>query len=126
MKLAPTIVILGSLLTAGSLHAKWSRIPIIKEKPINVISGPTSTATIDSSSGFGRADSLLSGDVTAPSTVSAGKSFVLINLGKPVLISTSAFVNDGLEGRVTLSASADKNGWAVLEEKIISASDRSV
>lgn len=126
MKLAPTIVLLGSLLTAGSIQAKWSRIPIIKEKPINTISGPASNASLDSSSGFGQADSILSSELTASSTVSAGKSFVLINLGKPVLISSSSFVNDGIEGRATLSASADKNGWAVLEEKVFSAADRTV
>ena len=126
MKLAPTIVILGSLLTAGSIQAKWSRIPIIKEKPVNAISGPGSNASLDSSSGIGRADSILSSDITASSTVSAGKSFLLINLGKPVLISSSSFVNDGIEGRATLSASADKNGWAVLEEKVFSAADRTV
>lgn len=127
MKLAPTIVILGSLLTAGSIHAKWSRIPIVKERPVDIaINGPHSTASLDSSSGFGQADAVLSDDITAPATVSAGKSFVVINLGKPVLISQSSFVNDGIEGRATLSASADKNGWAVLEEKVFSAADRTV
>ena len=126
MKLAPTIVILGSLLTAGSIQAKWSRIPIIKEKPVNAITGPASKATLDSSAGFGQVDSIFSSDITANSSVSAGKSFVLINLGKPVLISSSSFVNDGIEGRATLSASADKNGWAVLEEKVFSAADRNV
>ena len=126
MKLAPTIIILGSLLTAGSVHAKWSRIPIIKEKPVNVINSPASNASLDSSSGIGHVDSLLSSDITASSTVSAGKSFVLFNLGKPILISSSSFVNDGIEGRATLSASADKNGWAVLEEKVFSAADRTV
>jgi len=126
MKLAPTIIILGSLLTAGSLQAKWSRIPIIKEKPVNTIGGPGSNATLDSSAGFGHADSILSSDIIASSTVSAGKSFVLVNLGKPVLISSSSFVNDGVEGRATLSASADKNGWAVLEEKVFSTADRTV
>lgn len=126
MKLAPTIVLLGSLLTAGSIQAKWSRIPIIKEKPVNTITGPASNASLDSSSGFGHVDSIFSSDLTASSTVSAGKSFVLINLGKPVLISSSSFVNDGIEGRATLSASADKSGWAVLEEKVFSAADRTV
>ncbi|MDI1314247.1 hypothetical protein [Prosthecobacter sp.] len=126
MKLAPTIVLLGSLLTAGSIQAKWSRIPIIKEKPVNTITGPASNASLDSSSGFGHVDSIFSSDITASSTVSAGKSFVLINLGKPVLISSSSFVNDGIEGRATLSASADKSGWAVLEEKVFSAADRTV
>ncbi|MDZ4405332.1 hypothetical protein [Prosthecobacter sp.] len=127
MKLASTIAILGSLLTAGSIHAKWSRIPIIKERPVDIaISGPHSNASLDSSSGFGQADAVLSDDITAPATVSAGKSFVVINLGKPVLISQSSFVNDGIEGRATLSASADKKGWAVLEEKVFSAADRTV
>lgn len=127
MKLSPTIVLLGSLLTAGSIHAKWSRIPIIKERPVDIaISGTHSSATLDSSSGFGQVDAILSDDITAPATVSAGKSFVIISLGKPVLISQSSFVNDGIEGRATLSASADKNGWAVLEEKVFSAADRTV
>jgi hypothetical protein len=126
MKLAPTIVILSSLLAAGSIHAKWSRIPIIKEKPVNTLSGPASNASIDSSSGFGHVDAIISSDITASSTVSAGKNFVLFNMGKPVLISSSSFVNDGIEGRATLSASADKNGWAVLEERVFSAADRTV
>lgn len=127
MKLAPTIVILGSLLTAGSIHAKWSRIPIVKERPVDIaVKGAHSNASLDSSSGFGQVDAILTDDITAPATVSAGKSFVVINLGKPVLISQSSFVNDGIEGRATLSASADKNGWAVLEEKVFSAADRTV
>lgn len=90
------------------------------------VSGPHSNASLDSSSGFGKVDSLLSDDITAAATVSAGKSFVVINLGKPVLISQSSFTNDGIEGRAVLSASADKNGWAVLEEKVFSAADRNV
>jgi len=126
MKLAPTIAILGSLLTVGSLHAKWSRIPTVMEKPVNTISGLASNATLDSSAGFGQVDALLSSDITANANVSSGKSFVVINLGKPVMIARSSFVSDGIEGRATLSASADKSGWAVLEERIITAADRNV
>ena len=126
MKLAPTIIILSSLLTAGTIHAKWSRIPIIKEKPVNAIAGIMSEASLDSSSGVGHADSIFSTDITSATTVSPGKSFVVVKLGKPVLISSSTFVNDGIEGKATLSASADKNGWAVLAEKVFSAADRDV
>lgn len=127
MKLVSTITLLASLLAATSLHAKWSRIPIMKEKPVDIAtSAPGSVATLDSSSGFGKVDSILSDDITAAATVSAGKSFVIINLGKPVLISQSSFVNDGIEGRATVSGSADKQGWAVLEEKVFSAADRTV
>ncbi len=127
MKLTTSIFLVSSLLATGSLHAKWSRIPIIKEKPVDIAtSGPHSSASLDSSAGFGQVDALLTDDITASATVSAGKSFVIINLGKPVLISQSSFTNDGIEGRAILSASADKNGWAVLEEKVFSAADRSV
>lgn len=127
MKLVSNITLLASLLAATSLHAKWSRIPIMKEKPVDIAtSAPGSVATLDSSSGFGKVDSILSDDITSAATVSAGKSFVIINLGKPVLISQSSFVNDGIEGRATVSGSADKQGWAVLEEKVFSAADRTV
>jgi hypothetical protein len=127
MKLVSTTALLVSLLAATSLQAKWSRIPIMKEKPVDIATtAPGSVASLDSSSGFGKVDSLLSDDITAAATVSAGKSFAIINLGKPVLISQSSFVNDGIEGRATLSASADKQGWAVLEEKVFSAADRTV
>jgi hypothetical protein len=60
MKSASTLAILASLLAVSSLHAKWSRIPIMQEKPVNVaVKGPHSAATIDSSSGIGQVDNLL-------------------------------------------------------------------
>lgn len=127
MKPAPTLALLASLLAVSSVQAKWSRVPIIKEKPVDIaVAGGHSSASMDSSSGFGQVDALLTDDITKPATVSAGKSFAVINLGKPVLISQSSFTNDGLEGKAILSASADKSGWAVLEEKVFSAADRTV
>ncbi len=127
MKPASTIALLASLLAVSSVQAKWSRVPIIKEKPVDIaVAGAHSKASLESSSGFGQVDALLTDDITKPATVSAGKSFAVINLGKPVLISQSSFTNDGIEGRATLSASADKTGWAVLEEKVFSAADRTV
>lgn len=127
MKPASTLALLASLLAVSSVQAKWSRIPIIKEKPVDIaVAGGHSSASLDSSSGFGQVDALLTDDITKAATVSAGPSFAVINLGKPVLISQSSFTNDGLEGKAVLSASADKTGWAVLEEKVFSAADRTV
>lgn len=127
MKPASTLALLASLLAVSPVQAKWSRIPIIKEKPVDIaVAGGHSRASLESSSGFGQVDALLTDDITKAATVSAGKSFAVINLGKPVLISQSSFTNDGIEGKATLSASADKNGWAVLEEKVFSAADRTV
>lgn len=128
MKLASTSIILASLLATSSLHAKWGRIPVMQQKPVNIAAkGPHSTVTIDSSAGIGQVDNLInSADVTAAASFAAGKSFFIINFGKPVMVSNSSIVNDGIEGKVALSASADKNGWAVLEEKVFSAADREI
>lgn len=90
------------------------------------VKGAYSSASLDGSSGFGQVDALLTDDISKAASVSSGRSFAVINLGKPVLISQSSFINDGIEGKATLSASADKNGWAVLEEKVFSAADRTV
>lgn len=127
MKPASTLALLASLLAVSTAQAKWSRVPIIKEKPVDIaVAGGHSSASLDSSAGFGQVDALLTDDITKAATVSAGQSFAVINLGKPVLISQSSFTNDGIEGKATLSASADKSGWAVLEEKVFSAADRTV
>lgn len=127
MKPASTLALLASLLAVSSVQAKWSRVPIIKEKPVDIaVAGGHSSASLESSSGFGQVDALLTDDITKAATVSSGQSFAVINLGKPVLISQSSFTNDGIEGKATLSASADKSGWAVLEEKVFSAADRTV
>jgi hypothetical protein len=127
MKHISNLILLTALLSATSAEAKWSRIPIIKERPVDIaVAGGYSSASLDSSSGFGQVDALLTDDITKAATVSAGRSFAVINLGKPVLISQSSFVNDGIEGKATISASADKSGWAVLEEKVFSAADRTV
>jgi len=128
MKHTSNLILLAALFSASSLEAKWSRIPILKERPVNVaVQGPHSSASIDSSSGIGQVDNLLSqDDVTAASTIGAGKAFFIINFGKPLMVSSSSMTSDGIEGKISLSASADKTGWAVLEEKVVSAADRTI
>ncbi|WP_395716037.1 hypothetical protein [Prosthecobacter sp.] len=128
MKLASTLIILTSLMVTSSLQAKWGRVPVMQQKPVNIAAkGPHSSVSIDSSSGIGQVDNLINAaDVTSAASLSAGKSFFIINFGKPVMVSNSSLVNDGVEGKVALSASADKNGWAVLEEKVFSAADREI
>jgi hypothetical protein len=128
MKLASTLIILTSLMVTPSLQAKWGRIPVMQTKPVNIaVKGPHSPVSIDSSSGVGQVDNLINGvDVTASASVAVGKSYFILSFGKPVMVSNSSIVNDGVEGKITLSASADKNGWAVLEEKVVSAADREI
>jgi len=125
MKNAASIVTLACLVAVSSTQAKWSRVPVMQEKPVNLVLGGTaSPISIDTSTGIGQVDNLLGSDVVGAATLAAGKSFFVISLGKPVMVSTSSFSNDGIEGRIVLSASADKAGWATLEEKVVSAADR--
>lgn len=127
MKPTLPILLVAGLLTANVAEAKWQRLPTLKDRPLeNGAKGMISTATLESTSGIGRSQALLSMDVTEGCTVAAGNSNAIINLGKPILISRSSFVNDGVEGRATLSGSADKKTWATLDEKVFTASDREI
>ena len=122
----PTTLILA-LALATTAQAKWQRFPTVDKRPVELgIKGLSSDTKLESSSGIGRASALLSADVIDAADVAAGKSNAVINLGKSTMVSRGSFTNDGLEGRATLSGSADKKGWAVLDEKVFTSSDREI
>lgn len=127
MKPTYSFIFLISLLSAGIAEAKWQRLPTLADRPVEIGSkGVVSKATLDSTTGIGKSESLLSDDPTAASTIAAGNSSAIINLGRTVLLTRSSFTNDGIEGRATLSGSADKKSWATLDEKVFTGSDREV
>ena len=122
----PTTLILA-LALATTAQAKWQRFPTVDKRPVEIgIKGLSADSKLESSTGIGRASSLLSADVVDSADVSAGKSNAVISLGKSLMLSRGSFTNDGLEGRATLSGSADKKGWAVLDEKVFTSSDREI
>lgn len=122
----PTTLILA-LALATTVQAKWQRFPTVDKRPVELgIKGLSADSKLESSSGIGRASALLSADVVDSADVAAGKSNAVINLGKSTMVSRGSFTNDGLEGRATLSGSADKKGWAVLDEKVFTSSDREI
>ncbi len=127
MKHQTLLALYIGLAAAAPLNAKWQRIPTSGSKPLPIAArGMQSQGSLISSSGFGKAESLLSDDNTDPVSVSAGNSSAVISLGKPTMLSRSSFTSDGIEGRATLSASGDNKGWAVLDEKVFTASDRDI
>jgi hypothetical protein len=127
MKPTYSFIFLISLLSAGLAEAKWQRSPTLADRPVEIgMKGVASKATLDATSGIGKSESLLSDDPIAESTVAAGNSSAVINLGRTVLLTRSSFTNDGIEGRATLSGSADKKAWATLDEKVFTGSDREV
>ena len=121
------LALLLGLASASSLHAKWQRLPTLADKPLESgMKGIGSDASITSSNGFGRVQSLLSQDPTDHVDLSPGNSSAVVSFGKPTMINRSTFTNDGIEGRATLSASSDQKGWAVLDEKVFTSSDRDI
>jgi len=109
------------------VNAKWQRIPTNQDRPIPVGGkGLRSEASILNSSGIGKAESLLSIDPADTVSIAAGNSSVVISFKNPTVVNRTSFVNDGIEGRATLSGSADNKGWAALDEKVFTASDREI
>jgi hypothetical protein len=127
MKHQTLLALYIGLVAAAPLNAKWQRLPSLADKPLESgIKGLDSQATITGSAGFGRANSLLSDDPTDHVDIAAGNSNAVINFGTPTMINRSGFANDGIEGRATLSGSSDQKGWAVLDEKVFTSSDRDI
>jgi len=121
------LALLLGLASAPSLHAKWQRVPTSENKPIEIgATGMRSQGSIVSSTGLGKAESLLSVDKTDPVSVAAGNSNAVISLGTLTMLNRSSFTSDGIEGRATLSASADNKSWAVLDEKVFTSADRDI
>jgi hypothetical protein len=127
MKHQTLLALYIGLAAAAPLNAKWQRLPTLADKPLESgIKGLASNATIVGSEGLGRANSLLSDDPTDHVDIAAGNSNAVINFGTPTMINRSGFANDGIEGRATLSGSSDQKGWAVLDEKVFTSSDRDI
>ena len=118
--------ILG-LASAAPLNAKWQRIATPADRPVPVGGkGLLSEATIQSSTGIGKADLLLSNDPADSVIIPVGKSQAVITFKNPTVLNRSSFVSDGIEGRAILTGSIDQKNWAALDEKVFSASDREV
>ncbi|MBL9133748.1 MAG: hypothetical protein JNG86_21235 [Verrucomicrobiaceae bacterium] len=127
MKPTPILVLLAGLAAVSSVEAKWQRVPLAETRPVSMTAGSLqSGASIESSNGIGQVQSLLSSDVTKHADVAAGNSSAVVKFAKLVMVNKSLFISDGIEGRATLSGSADNKSWAVLDEKVFTSSDREV
>ncbi len=127
MKHHTLLALILGLASAAPLNAKWQRVPVAEDKSLPVGGrNMDSQASLVSSAGLGKAEALLSVDPTDSVSVNAGNSNAVISFKKAVMVNRSSFTNDGIEGRATLSGSADNKGWAVLDEKVLTSSDRDV
>lgn len=122
-----------TLLTAISIalavpvsQAAWQRLGGLEKRPIDTASTSLPGVRIASSNGLAQPENLISDDLNSRSTAGAGVSDVVVNLGRQLATDITTFLNDGAEGSVTVSASADQRAWAVLAKSVFTSADTSV
>jgi hypothetical protein len=126
MKTASIALLLATAGLISDAAAAWPRLPSAGSQPVDLASKAIPGTVIKSSQGIGEPQSFLSTDPVAGATVPVGASEVVISLAKQYVVNTARFLNDGMEGKVTVSGSPDAANWTGLGQVEISAADRSV
>ena len=125
MKKAPIYALLVSACLISVTLAKWSRIPSAETTSVELNLGYVGT-TVDSSSGLSPSSGLITGDITKPINVAAGKSEAVIKFAKQSMVKSASFVSSGLEGKVDASVSADGKSWSQIATSVFSPADQQV
>ena len=107
-------------------QAAWQRLGGVEKRPVDTASASLPGVRIASSHGLAQPENLISDDITSRSTAGAGASDVVINLGRQLVTDITSLLNDGAEGSVTVSGSADQRAWAVLAKSVFTSADTSV
>lgn len=126
MKTASLALLLATVGIASNAAAAWPRLPSSGSQPVDLASNAIPGTVVSGSQGIGQPQTLLASDPVAGATVPVGASEVVISLAKQYTIDTTRFLNDGAEGKVTISGSADNAKWTSLGQASFTASDRSV
>lgn len=116
------------LLTLGAIAfaaAKWSRVPGVDKRPVNM-SLVTAGTTVSGSKGIAQSSGFILGDPLRPITLQSGKSEAVIKLVKQSFVEKASFVSDGLEGRVSAAMSTDGKAWKNPVSTVFTPTDRLV
>jgi hypothetical protein len=125
MNKAPICVLLASTCLLTVSVAKWSRIPGVDNKPVNMCLSVAGT-TVASSSGINPSSGLTVGDPLRSINIAAGKSEAILKFTVQSYVDKASFVSDGLEGKVSASMSADGKAWNAPTSTVFSPADRNV
>lgn len=126
MKPAYATTFLLLLASLPSAHGAWQKVPPVEKRPVEVATKSIPGTKVLSSKGLGQADSLISEDPTAPVSVGVGASEAVIQLSGQRLVESVVFVNDTLEGKVTILGGSDKNTLVPLGHALFTPADRNV
>jgi hypothetical protein len=125
MKKAPIYVLLASACLLTISVAKWSRVPGVDNRPVNM-SLATSGTSVVSSSGINPSSGLTVGDPLRAINVAAGKTEAILKFSIQSYVEKASFVSDGLEGKVSASMSSDGKAWNSAASTVFSPADRNV
>lgn len=126
MKLAPVVLAFVALTALPPANAAWQRLSAAQKRSVNLAVNAIQGTKIIAANGIGQVDSLISDDPTLGSTVSTGSSQAVIDMGKQRVLEMVAFINDGAEGRSTISGSSDSKNWVPLGHAMFTPADRRV
>lgn len=125
MNKAPIYVLLASTCLLTISVAKWSRVPGVDNRPVNM-SLSTSGTSVVSSSGINPSSGLTVGDPLRAITIAAGKTEAILKFSIQSYVEKATFVSDGLEGKVSASMSADGKAWNEAASTVFSPADRNI
>jgi hypothetical protein len=124
MKKTQAILLLAALAYTPASHAAWQRLPSADKVSVENATSTIKGTRLVSSKGIGQAQSLISDDPTLPASLPVGSSEATIDIGRQTSIHMSNFVNDGIEGKASISASNDKREWTALTQAVFAPADR--
>jgi hypothetical protein len=113
-----------ALAALGTAQAGWNRSPYTETRPVDLAAMAIPGTKLVSSEGLGNPQWLIGSSLDEAVTLGAGKSSAVIQLMSQQNIHTAAFNNDGAEGKLTISGSADNKDWSLLGSAVFSAKDR--
>lgn len=126
MKKTILVNLLAGACLTGVASAAWLRLPTAEAEPVNLASSILIGTQVQSSNGITNADALLASSSAEVATLPAGKSEAVISIGEQQMIDQVSFLNDGVAGKLVISASADLKEWTPLAEVKFGATDRRV
>jgi hypothetical protein len=126
MNKAQAILLLSALAYAPATQAAWQRLSSSEKAHVENATSSIKGTRLVSSKGIGQAQSIISDDPTLPASIPVGSSEATIDIGRQTTIHLANFVNDGIEGKASISASNDKQEWTALTQAVFAPADRVV
>jgi hypothetical protein len=126
MKYPSLVLLLTSVCLTGAASAAWNRLPSAEGAPVNLANPIIIGTQLHSSSAITNPSALLTEMSGDAANLGSGKSEAVISIGEQQQIDSVSFLNDGVAGKLVVSASSDAKDWDSLAQAAFTATDRYV